>query len=119
VLDAVADACTDETDLVLELGPGWGPEVKPELFEAIRGVAKRVTCIHFEPVGWQIAGYAGQASSSAYAEQHDYNRNLVECLTAEADAGRLVVDYIRPDVFGINPENSTTIIRWRSGETGP
>jgi hypothetical protein len=188
VLDAVADACTDETDLVLELGPGWGwavlsvwmtggprralyvaaeyteagrraaaklaeldprldfralpfdyheprldglgarehavvfsahsieqiPEVKPKLFEAIRGVAERVSCIHFEPVGWQLPGYAGEGSSSAYADQHDYNRNLVECLRAEAAAGRLVIDAVTPDVFGINPANSTTVIRWHS-----
>jgi hypothetical protein len=188
VLDLIAEACSDETDLVVELGSGWGhlllsawvaggprralyaaaeytragrqaaatlagldpalefralafdyhepsldglgdrehavlfsahsieqiPEVKPALFEAIRSVANRVTCLHFEPVGFQVAGYAGQGSSRAYAERHDYNRNLVEALEDEAGAGKLEIDFVRTDVFGLNPENSTTIVRWRS-----
>jgi hypothetical protein len=188
VLDLVADACRDETDLVVELGAGWawhlltvwatgGPrgatyvaaeyteagrraaaklaEVDEELdfravpfdyreprldglgprahavvftehsieqiphltaavFDAIRGLARTVTCLHFEPVGWQINGRDGAGSSRAVAEQHDYNRNLVEILRAEADAGRLILDFLKPDVIGINPSNSTSIIRWRS-----
>ncbi len=90
------------------------PEVKPALFAAIRGVAESVTCLHFEPVSWQLPGYAGNGSSERYAAEHDYNRNLLASVQAEADAGRAIVDFIHPDVFGINPQNSSTAIRWRS-----
>jgi len=189
VLDAVTDAVRDDTDLVVEMGPGWGwhlltlfatggprdatyvaaeyteagrrccerlaalddrlklqavafdyhepsfeslpaarhavvfsthsveqiPHVRPALFEAIRAVADRVTVLHFEPVGWQVGPeHDGRGSSSAYAEAHDYTRDLVAALRAEAAAGRAVVDWIVPDVFGINPRNSSTAIRWRS-----
>jgi hypothetical protein len=188
VLDAVADAVRDDTDLIVEMGPGWGwhlltifatggprdatyvaaeyteagreccerlasiddrlklqavhfdyhepafdlpkarhavvfsthsieqiPHVKPELFEAIRGIADRVTVLHFEPVGWQVGPeHDGRGTSSAYAESHDYTRDFVPTLRAEEEAGRAVIDWIVPDVFGINPNNSSTAIRWRS-----
>jgi hypothetical protein len=188
LLDLVNDACTAETDLVVELGSGWGwhilsawatggprratyvaaefteagrraassiaeldpdldfravafdynepdldelgrhehavvftahsieqiPYVKPELFAALRRIARNVTCLHFEPVGWQVERHDGRGTSAAYAEQHDYSRNLVEMVRAEADAGRIELDVLQPDVFGINPSNSTTIIRWRA-----
>lgn len=189
ILDAVADAVTDETDFVVEMGSGWGwhiltaftsggprnatyvaaeyteagrrcaarlaqldehlrleavpfdyhepsfaqlgrgrhavvfsahsieqiPHVTPALFEAIRGLAERVTVLHFEPVGWQVGPeHDGRGTSSAYAEAHDYTRDLVPMLREEEAAGRVVIETIVPDVFGINPSNSTTAIRWRS-----
>ena len=188
VQDAIAEACLPETDLVLELGSGWGwlllaawaaggprhasyvaaeyteagrraagalaelddrldfraihfdyhdpdlsglgsrrhavvltahsieqvPELKADLVEAIRGVAREVTCLHFEPVGWQLDGYSGAGSTRKYAERHDYNRNLIPLLRAAEAAGTIAIELIRPDVFGINPENSTTAIRWSS-----
>jgi hypothetical protein len=90
------------------------PFVKPTLFDAIRGVASRVTCLHFEPVGWQLDGYGGCGSSAAYAERQDYNRNLVEVLRVEERERRLTIDAIAPDLFGININNSTTVLRWHS-----
>jgi hypothetical protein len=90
------------------------PYVEPGLFEVISGAAQRVTCLHFEPVGWQVEGHDGRGSSREYAERHDYNRNLVAALRNAESANRLTVDLVQPDVFGINPQNSTTIIRWRS-----
>jgi hypothetical protein len=90
------------------------PQVRPELFAAIRGLADRVTCLHFEPAGWQVEGHDGHGSSSAYADEHDYNRNLVGALRDEEAAGRVVIEELLPDVFGINPRNSTTVVRWRT-----
>jgi hypothetical protein len=188
VQDAIADACLPETDLLVELGSGWGwqllaawagggprhasyvaaeyteagrraaaalaeldgrldfraihfdyhepelrglgahrhavvftahsieqiPHVKPELVEAIRRVAREVTCLHFEPVGWQLDHYSDVGSTREYAERHDYNRNLIPVLRAAEAAGDIAIELIHPDVFGIKPENSTTAIRWKS-----
>lgn len=188
LVEMIGDACTDATDLIVELGSGWGwhllsvwvsggprralyaaaelteagraaagslaeldpqlefravpfdyheprldglggrshavvftvhsieqiPAVKPELFEAIRGVAERVTCLHFEPVGWQLDGHDGRGTSEAYARRHDYNRNLLDMVSEEAEAERLRIELVRPDVVGVNPDNATTVIRWRS-----
>ncbi len=90
------------------------PHVNPELFEAIRGLAERVTCFHFEPVGWQVEGEGGSGTSREYAEEHDYSRDLVEKLRAEEAAGRIAIDTILPEVVGVNPRNSTTVIGWHS-----
>lgn len=188
IREYIRDACTPETDLVAELGSGWGwhilscwahggptaaryvaaeyteagrrassalaeldpaldftalpfdyhepsfegvergrhavvftvhsleqiPQVKPVLFEAIAGLAERVTCLHFEPVGWQTEGYSGAGSSEAFSQSHDYNRNLVQTLRDQAAEGHLTLDLVQPDVIGINPSNSTTVLRWHS-----
>jgi hypothetical protein len=90
------------------------PHVKPELVEAIRRVAREVTCLHFEPVGWQLDHYSDVGSTREYAERHDYNRNLIPVLRAAEAAGDIAIELIHPDVFGIKPENSTTAIRWKS-----
>ena len=90
------------------------PHLTPAFFEAVRSVADRVTVLHFEPVGWQVGPeHDGRGTSSEYAEAHDYTRDLVPLLRDEEAAGRVVIDTIVPDVFGINPSNSTTAIRWR------
>jgi len=88
------------------------PHVKPELFAAIRGVAERVTCIHFEPVGWQVEGTGPTGSSAAYAERHDYNRNLISALEQEQASGSLTLDRVEPNIVGVNPHNATTVALW-------
>jgi hypothetical protein len=91
------------------------PQIRPELFASIRGLARHVTCLHFEPVGWQLEDRDLEGSSRAYAERHDYNRNLVETIRAEEAAGRIRVEAIRPDLFGIVASNASTLIRWSAG----
>jgi hypothetical protein len=91
------------------------PRIDPAVFDAIRGLAGRVTCVHCEPVGWQLDASA-EGSSRAYAEENDYNRDLVERLREEQAAGRLTIEGIAADVIGTNPRNATTVIRWSAGE---
>ena len=188
VADSVVDACTEHTDLVIELGCGWGwhllgswlaggprgalyvgaeftdagcraaqrladldpelrfrahafdyhdptsldalgtfreavvltvhsieqiPHVAPGLIKTIAGLADSVRCLHFEPVGWQVSA-DGRGSSQAYAESHDYNRDLIAVLRAEEAAGVLEIDAIQQDIVGLNPANSTTHVRWNA-----
>ena len=54
-------------------------------------------------------------TSRAYAEHHDYNRDLLEVLRAEEAAGGLRIEAIEPDVLGLNPDNATTLVRWSAG----
>ena len=90
------------------------PRVRPELFTAIRGVADRVTCLHFEPIGWQAEQDGRPGSSAEYAELHDYNRNLVEALRQEHADGSLRLDPIESEVVGLNTSNATTVARWHA-----
>lgn len=81
------------------------PVLSSSFVDFVRNLADDVTVLHFEPVGWQIRGDV----SSDYAEQHDYNRNLWEVLTAnDVDLQDVAVD-----VIGINPDNPTSLISWR------
>jgi len=91
------------------------PRLDPAVFDAIRGLAARVTCVHCEPVGWQLDASAG-GSSRAYAEENDYNRDLVERLREEQAAGGLTIEGFAVDVIGTNPRNATTVISWSAGE---
>lgn len=188
ISDAVVDACTANTDLVIELGSGWGwhvlgswlaggprdalyvaaeyteagrratqrladldadlhlrthafdyndpsslrsldtfrdavvfsvhsieqiPRLSPEVPRAIAGLAESVRCLHFEPVGWQVSEDSG-GSSRAYAELHDYNRDLIEVLRAEEAFGTLSIDGVQLDLVGLNPANTTTLVRWNA-----
>jgi len=91
------------------------PQLSRELVQAIGGLAPVVRCVHFEPVGWQIDEDIGGGSSRAYAERHDYSRNLVSVLREEEAAGALRIEAIETNVFGLNPDNATTIVRWSAG----
>jgi hypothetical protein len=91
------------------------PRIDPAVFDAIRGLAEHVTCVHCEPVGWQLGETAG-GSSHDYAEENDYNRDLVDRLREEEAGGRLRIEGLAVNVVGTNPRNATTVIRWRAGE---
>ncbi len=72
--------------------------------------------IHIEPVGWQLPPEVMKGrqarSSAAYAEKHDYNRNLWQTLTNLEAAGHIKVTDVMPDIVGQNLDNPATLIRW-------
>ncbi len=92
------------------------PQISPVLLESIMASGQSVTCLHFEPVGWQLGIPADgrDGSSEQYAQAHDYNRNLVAELRAAESASKLRIDHIDHDAVGFNPHNATTMIRWHS-----
>jgi sialic acid synthase SpsE len=87
------------------------PHVPPRLVDELAALAPAVTVVHLEPVGWQLDGER-EGSSAAYAERHDYNRDLVAVLRGAEAEGRLAIELIQPDVVGANPENAGTLIVW-------
>ena len=89
------------------------PALPSGALEWIASLADRVTCVHLEPVSWQVEDAAG-GSSREYAERHDYNRNLIDTLRRAAADARLTIDLEVTDVVGENPENSTTLVVWRT-----
>lgn len=188
IVDTLLKHCTPETDLIVELGSGWGrnllltwlaggpasaryiaaeyteagrrvaarlaglapgldlasvpfdynaPDLRPigtgrqalvftahsveqiatlpdAVIAEMRRLAREVTCVHFEPVGWQFREDAAEGSSQAHAAANDYNGNLAELLTRRADGGELELLEVIPEVVGINPANATTVVVWRS-----
>jgi hypothetical protein len=90
------------------------PQVRPEVVDAIAALGERVRCVHFEPIGWQLDQDGREGSSQSYADQHDYNRNLVETLREAEGRGRIAIDATVPEVVGVNPSNSTSVVSWHS-----
>jgi hypothetical protein len=93
------------------------PRINATLFDELLALAPAVDVIHVEPVGWQCRrdiGYPdSRGSSEAYAVQHDTNRNLWPTLKALADSGRIEIVQAIPDAYGLNPENTASVIHWR------
>jgi hypothetical protein len=84
------------------------------LVDCVRGLAERVSCLHFEPVGWQFAATEMEGSSRSYAERHDYSANLAALLRNRAEAGEITLEPPVLEAVGVNPANATTVVAWRS-----
>lgn len=87
-------------------------------FLALEG--KRVTFVHIEPVGWQIAGPANDADMSRPPNAADgpyggYNRNLFLIMLTLAGEGKVVIERAEPYYFAaINTRNTGALIVARS-----
>jgi len=86
--------------------------------EALLSVAKKVTCIHFEPVGWQFAEQTNQPIHNygqlAYSEKHGYNKNLWKLLNDYQNRGRLHIDETSVETMCVKTYNGTSVIRWHA-----
>jgi len=93
------------------------PRIRREIFTGLKAIADEVVGVVIEPFGWQIP--AGErdpdriGSSRAYAELHDYNRNLWEVMKGLEREGILAIDYVEVEAVGLRPENSMSVARWR------
>lgn len=72
-----------------------------------------VTCVHFEPVGWQIVDEPDRAAHEYAVRQH-YNRNLWPLLQELAGDGLLTIDAVAADLFGDKVKNPGTLIVWHA-----
>jgi hypothetical protein len=94
------------------------------------------TCVgvHYEPVGWQresatverarqalaagepleIANDRVLLNAARHALECGYNQNLLETLFGLERAGRIKIETIVWDMYGSNPFNPSTLIRWRA-----
>lgn len=78
-----------------------------ESLEKYQGIVKFV--VHFEPVqelhGSSLLGLCRKR----YAEINDYNRDILSELMSRSS---IRINSVQPNVFGLNPLNSTSIICW-------
>lgn len=88
------------------------PTLKPSVFTALIARLPNLSGLHIEPAGFQLSPTS--RTSAAYAEQHDYNRNLWAVLEGLAHDGVIEITETRVDYIGLNPANPSTIIRWRT-----
>lgn len=98
------------------------PEIGEEPFEEILSCASKVTCLHFEPFGFQIetpvSGPEGDVSRkhAQFMENRGWNRNLYPTLSRLEEAGRLELRFTIKNVIGDDPSNPTSIALWTKRE---
>jgi hypothetical protein len=94
------------------------PFLKEDVFLKLLERRPNLTGLHVEPIGWQLPeeewGAAEPKSTEAYAEQHDYNRNLWATLEGLEQRDVLAITEVSPDIMGLNVRNPSSFIRWQS-----
>lgn len=98
-------------------------QVSEELFTGMMGVAEKVTCVHFEPFGFQFKN--GTEHHGEISHRHEqnamsrgWNRNLAETCMRLHNADRLRVHYLFKNIIGEDPVNPTSIMVWKSPSGG-
>lgn len=92
-------------------------KISPELFYTLTSAAEQVTCIHFEPFGFQFTlgnaphGKISEAQAVLF-KNNDWNTNLIEVLTTCQNEGILEITFIAKNVMGETPDNPTSIAIW-------
>ncbi len=89
-------------------------------FEVVAKSAKRVTCVHFEPFGWQfkILGEASQEQARNFYK-NSWNQNMYEVMQKSAKKGVIDIKYIELEpTLPSDPYNPSSIAVWYSGDDG-
>ena len=84
--------------------------------DAVTGLfdlARRVTGVHFEPIGWQLRQASGDDPARRWAEKKGYNRNLWPLLDGLAASGEIEIETALPDIIGDNRRNASTLVVWQ------
>jgi hypothetical protein len=84
--------------------------------EAITGMfrlAREVTGVHFEPIGWHLREPSPDDPARAWAEKKRYNRNLWPLLNELAAAGEIEIETAVPDILGDKRRNASTLVVWQ------
>lgn len=91
------------------------PEIQPDFFRALIAAADDISCVHLEPVGWQIDGREnGPYNNIQYAKSCGYNEDVIRTLQLLEDEDRITIDGIVPDIFSQKRKNASTLIQWSS-----
>lgn len=94
------------------------PMIRRDVFTGLFERLPVLAGLHLEPVGWQIphsrSGSRRRVSSAAYAERHDYNRNLWDVLEGLERDGLIEITQVAADIMGMNLENPSSFIAWRT-----
>jgi hypothetical protein len=89
------------------------PTLDKKFFIQLLKLNRNFTCIHFEPVGWQIADVnIHKGSTKEYATFHDYNTNLYMEIMKLNEEKLIKIKEVLPNFLCINPKNGTSVISW-------
>jgi predicted DNA-binding ArsR family transcriptional regulator len=95
-------------------------EIDETLFRLMSESAKRVTCIHFEPFGFQMdtdvdeKGEASKLQEHVFKEKH-WNMNFAPTLMSCHKKGDLKITFMAKNVMGTQLGNPTSMAIWEGG----
>ena len=89
-------------------------EIPQSFFAAIAGCARRVTCAHLEPFGFQVrAMTVPQQDQRRFIEERGWNRNLHAAAEQAERAGIIKRTFLAPDVFlSTDAVSPTSLLVW-------
>lgn len=90
-------------------------EIPASYFADLARVPKKITCIHFEPFGFQIS--SDDSISTAQQElfvKNDWNLNFFDVLKAAAEAGSINLTHVYKDMIPNETYSPTSIAIWRN-----
>jgi hypothetical protein len=85
------------------------------LFQTIAQAAKSVTCLHFEPFGFQVRelGEVTRYQKQGFAK-NGWNENFYATLMAAAAQGVLKIDSVETEIFLSDRSNPTSLAIWHA-----
>ena len=95
-------------------------KIPEDFFATLASHAKEVTCVHFEPFGFQLKESDSEAHDThrQYTAQRGFNTNMVEVLVESEKTGAIAIKYIGGDVLGgLDIPYQTSIAIWESRRT--
>lgn len=86
--------------------------LKKEVINNILASADNVTCLHIEPVGWQISNKSIMKEDKIGFKKY-YNKNLYKILKEFESEDKIKIDEVKLDFFNFgDPESCGTLIKW-------
>lgn len=91
-------------------------EISRDLFTYLANYAEHVTCIHFEPFGFQTGQHLGRVSKfqASYFKKRDWNLNLGPVLLEAQKAGDIDIKFMAKNVISTTHDNPTSVAIWES-----
>lgn len=85
-----------------------------KLFNNMLNCADNITCIHIEPVGWQISSNSIMKENKNGTKSY-YNKNLYKKLTELANLNKINISNIILDMFNPSSQINScgTLIEWK------
>jgi hypothetical protein len=89
--------------------------IPDDYFETLAGAAENVTCIHFEPFGFQIStNNPISKSQQNLAHDKNWNTNFVEVLEQSRASKKINVVFMATDLFAIDKISPTSVAIWQN-----
>jgi len=92
--------------------------IAPEFFLAVSGIARAVSCLHFEPFGFQVADL-GPATGAhrEFMVNSGWNQNFAAALAQASRQYGLKTSFIATELFlPIGADNPTSLAIWHSSK---